>query len=72
MADDFTTDRIGPVSTAIIVRYTTGEVRNFPDRNWRVETLGADSVPFLIIGNGVPCTYIPLANVLAFDLIEDR
>lgn len=70
MGDDFTSDRIGPVPTAIVVRYATGETRSFPDRNWQIERIGPDREPFLAIGHGIPCTYIPLANVLSFDLVQ--
>lgn len=68
MADDFTSGSIGPVPTVIVVRYRTGEQASFPDTGWRIERIGPEAEPFLIIGRGVPRTFVPLANVLAFDV----
>lgn len=56
------------VPTQLVVRYADGQTHAYPDRNWRVERVGEATC--LIIGNGIPCTFVPLNGVLSFDLVE--
>ena len=65
----FTWGECKVVPVTIVVRYATGQTRSFPDRNWRIDRVG-DAV-CLVIGRGIPCTFVPLDGVLSFDLTTD-
>jgi hypothetical protein len=63
---DFVMGPARPAPVVLVVEYADGQERRYPGGVWRIERVGEATC--LIVGNGIPCTFVPLDSVLAFGL----